>query len=47
MENEIQTYLSTCESYLSNPENVEPNELAQYFASYSNYGVNDCITSLV
>lgn len=47
MQLEIQKYLNSCESYLMNPEHVEPNELAQYFASYFNFGVNDLIASLV
>lgn len=44
---EVQRYLNVCENYLMSPENIEPNELAQYFASYSSLGVNDHITSLV
>ena len=47
MDYETQLYVSNCESYLMNPDNIEPNELAKYFVSFSHYGINDLITSLV
>lgn len=47
MEYERQAYIKSCEAYLINPNNIEPNELAQYLVSNAHYGVNDYITSLV
>lgn len=47
MDYERQAYLQNCEAYLMSPDNIEPNELAQYLAASSHLGLNDYITSLV
>lgn len=47
MDYEIQMHIRNCENYLRSPDNIEPNELAKYFAAYTDLGVNDFITSLV
>lgn len=47
MDYEIQMHIQNCENFLRNPENIEPNELSQYFAAYTGLGINDFITSLV
>lgn len=40
MDYEIQMYLHNCENLLRNPETLETNELSQYMASYSHFGLN-------
>jgi hypothetical protein len=41
-------YLQQLSSHLLDPDNIDPNHLAQYIITYNNNpGANDYITSLV
>ena len=46
-EYEVVHFLQNSDSMLQNPDSFEPEELAQYFASYASYGVHDSITTLL
>ena len=46
-EQALHVFFERSQTILSEPESIEPLELAQYFHAFLNYGVHDHITSLV